>query len=71
VAIVQAGNWLSHPHFEYPQFKQVWQLSINTSAFVLHLSHIIDPAGNVNASPAPASPFSAPASALFFEPAAS
>ena len=39
-----------HPHFEYPQFKQVWQLSISTSALVLHLSHIIEPGGKVRVS---------------------
>ncbi len=54
-----------HPHFEYPQFKQVWQLSISTSALVLHLSHIIEPGGKVSVSALVDSAVT-PASVFFF-----
>jgi hypothetical protein len=58
-------NSNNHPHFEYPQFKQVWQLSISTSAWVLHLSHIIEPGGKVRVSVL-VEPALTPASAFFF-----
>ena len=41
--LIEAGGY---PHFEYPQFKQVWHPSISTSAFVLHLAHKVAPGGN-------------------------
>src|ERR1700754_4206030 len=39
-----------HPHFEYPQFKQVWHPSISTSACVLHLAQSVAPGGKPEAS---------------------
>jgi hypothetical protein len=68
----------SHPHFEYPQFKQVWHPSISTSAWVLHFAHIVAPGGkpedsvSVEAVAAEAAPTGAAlTSAFFFAPACS
>ena len=36
---------LTHPHFEYPQFRQVWQPSSRTRAWVLHLPQSCAPGG--------------------------
>jgi hypothetical protein len=36
---------IHHPHFEYPQFKQVAHPSIRITALVLHLPHIVAPGG--------------------------
>lgn len=38
-----------YPHFEYPQFKQVWQPSISTSAWVLHFVQNVAPGGKPEA----------------------
>src|SRR6185312_9417703 len=77
--IASACNLVSHPHFEYPQFKQVWHPSISTSAWVLHLWHSVAPGGKLPASDsagvvaAEAAPTgeAVPASEFFFALAAS
>ena len=40
-----------HPHFEYPQFKQVAHPSISTSALVEHLWHMVAVGGKLAPSP--------------------
>src|SRR6185437_4721991 len=40
---------LGYPHLLYPQFRQVWQPSSSTSAWVLHLPHIAAPGGKAPA----------------------
>ena len=40
-----------HPHLLYPQFKHVAHPSISTSAFVLHLWHMVADGGKLAPSP--------------------
>jgi hypothetical protein len=48
---VDAIQCLDHPHLLYPQFKQVAHPSISTSAFVLHLWHMVALGGKLVPSP--------------------
>src|SRR3546814_2963228 len=41
------SNLPPHPHFEYPQFKQVAHPSMITTALVLHLWHMLADGGKV------------------------
>lgn len=45
VGLVSQLNSLDQPHFESPQFRQVMQPSIMTTAAVLHLRHSCAPTG--------------------------
>src|SRR6476469_3722103 len=77
---VFCGNTVAHPHFEYPQFKQVAHPSMITTALVLHLWHMAADGGKDAPSPVTSmvsscDPFSVARSAtvgltsgFFFEP---